>query len=102
MSERILASFDHELPVQHRAERLRNAFNDNRLGDALSLLVITEESLHKWQRLNLARIEAKQPEELLRAIDEARKLVDHHLREDIHIYQNAKECTRPVREDKGH
>ena len=88
---RILASFNHELPVQQRAERLRNAFNDNRLGDALSLLVITEESLHKWQRLNLARIEAKQPEELLRAIDEARKLVDHHLREDIHLYQTAKE-----------
>ena len=88
---RILASFDHELPVPQRAERLRNAFNDNRLGDALSLLVITEESLHKWQRLNLARIESTQPEQLLRAIDEARELVDHHLREDIDIYQNAKE-----------
>jgi hypothetical protein len=88
---RILGSFDHELSVQQRAERLRNAFNDNRLGEALSLLVITEESLHKWQRLNLARIESTQPEQLLRAIDEARELVDHHLREDIDIYQNAKE-----------
>ena len=88
---RILASFDHELPVQQRAERLRNAFNDNRLGDALSLLVITEESLHKWQRLNLARIESTQPDQLLRAIDEARELVDHHLREDIDIYGQAKE-----------
>lgn len=88
---RILASFDPELPVQQRAERLRNAFEDNRLGDALSLLVITEESLHKWQRLNLARIESTQPEQLLRAIDEARELVDHHLREDIEIYQKATE-----------
>ncbi|HKI40020.1 MAG TPA: hypothetical protein VKA66_06400, partial [Mycobacterium sp.] len=69
---RILASFDHNLPVQQRAEKLRNAINDNRLGDALSLLVIAEESLHKWQRLNLARIESTQPEQLLRAIDEAR------------------------------
>ena len=88
---RILASFDHTLPVQQRADKLRNAINDNRLGDALSLLVITEESLHKWQRLNLARIESTQPEQLLRAINEARELVDHHLREDVHIYRNAKE-----------
>lgn len=88
---RILASFDHTLAVQHRAERLRNAVNDNRLGDTLSLLVIAEGALHKWQRLNLARIESTQPEQLLRAIDEARELVDHHLREDVHIYGNAKE-----------
>ena len=88
---RILASFDRNLPVQQRAEKLRNAINDNRLGDALSLLVIAEESLHKWQRLNLARIESTQPEQLLRAIDEARELVNHHLREDVHIYRNAKE-----------
>ncbi len=88
---RILASFDDTLGVQHRAAKLRNAINDNRFGDTLSLLVIAEEALHKWQRLNLARIESTQPEQLLRAIDEVRELVDHHLREDIDIYGNAKE-----------
>jgi hypothetical protein len=88
---RILASFDHTLPVSQRAEKLRNAINDNRFGDTLSLLVIAEEGLHKWQCLNLARIESTQPEQLLRAIDEARELVDHHLREDVDIYRNAKE-----------
>jgi hypothetical protein len=88
---RTLASFDHALPVQQRAEKLRNAISDNRLGDTLSLLVIAEEALHKWQRLNLARVESTQPEQLLRAIDEARELVDHHLREDVQIYRNAKE-----------
>lgn len=88
---RVLASFERDLPVQQRAEKLRSAVNDNRLGDALSLLVIAEESLHKWQRLNLARIESTQPEQLLRAIDEARELVDHHLSEDIDIYRNATE-----------
>ncbi len=88
---RILASFDDHMPVQQRAEKLRNAVGDNRLGDALSLLVIAEESLHKWQRLSLARIESTQPEHLLRAIDEARELVDHHLREDIRIYRDAME-----------
>ncbi|OBH30772.1 hypothetical protein A5692_18695 [Mycobacterium sp. E342] len=88
---RILASFDHTLGVQQRAGKLRNAIDDNRLGDTLSLLVIAEEALHKWQRLNLARIEATEPDQLLRAIDEARGLVDHHLREDLDIYQSAKE-----------
>ncbi|OBH08178.1 hypothetical protein A9X04_23735 [Mycobacterium sp. E3247] len=88
---RILASFDHTLGVQQRAAKLRNAIDDNRLGDTLSLLVIAEEALHKWQRLNLARIEAKEPEQLLRAIDEARELVDHHLREDLDIYRSAKD-----------
>lgn len=88
---RILASFDHTLGVQQRASKLRNAIGENRLGDTLSLLVIAEEALHKWQRLNLARIESTQPEQLLRAIDEARELVDHHLREDLDIYRNAKE-----------
>ncbi|BBX62083.1 hypothetical protein MSAS_12570 [Mycobacterium saskatchewanense] len=88
---RILASFDQSLPVHHRAGKLRSAVGDNRLGDALSLLVITEESLHKWQRLSLARIESTQPEHLLRAIDEARELVEHHLREDLDIYRHAKD-----------
>nr|WP_231990784.1 hypothetical protein [Mycobacterium sp. 852002-30065_SCH5024008] len=88
---RILVSFDHTLGVQQRAGKLRNAISENRLGDTLSLLVIAEEALHKWQRLNLARIEAKEPEQLLRAIDEARELVDHHLREDLDIYRSAKE-----------
>ncbi|WP_156687467.1 hypothetical protein [Mycobacterium sp. Marseille-P9652] len=89
---RILASLDRALPVQQRAGRLRNAINDNRLGDTLSLLVIAEEALHKWQRLSLARVESTQPEQLLRAIDEARELVQHHLREDVRIYQEAKEA----------
>ena len=53
--------------------------------------MIAEGALHKWQRLNLARIESTQPEQLLRAIDEARELIDRHLREDVHIYRNAKE-----------
>lgn len=88
---RILASFDDELPVQQRAEKLRNALNDNRLNDTLSLLVIAEDSLHKWQRRSLARVASTQPEHLLRAIDEARELVDHHLQEDVAIYRNAKE-----------
>lgn len=89
---RILASFDPHLPVQERAEKLRNAINDNLLGETLSLLVVAEESLYKWQRLNLARIETAEPEHLLRAIDEARELVALQLREDADIYRSAKDA----------
>lgn len=88
---RVLASLDHTWAVQKRAEKLRNALNDNRLGDTLSLLVIAEGALHQWQRLNLTRIESTQPEQLLRAVDEARELIERHLREDVQIYGNAKE-----------
>lgn len=87
---RILASFDHPMAVQQRAAMLRKAMNDSRIADTLSLLVIAEESLHNWQRLSLARIESTQPEQLLRAIDEARELVEHHLGQDLRIYRDAK------------
>lgn len=89
---RILASFEPHLPVQDRAEKLRDAIKDNRLGETLSLLAVAEESLYKWQRLNLARIESTQPEHLLRAIDEARELITLQLREDADIYRSAKEA----------
>lgn len=88
---RTVASFERKIPVQERAEKLRDAISDNRLGETLSLLVVAEESLYKWQRLNLARVESTEPEHLLRAIDEARELVAHQLGEDADIYRSAKE-----------
>lgn len=97
---RVLAAFDHKLPVQERARKLREANEEHLLGETLSLLVVAEESLYKWQRLNLARVESTQPEHLLRAIDEARELLTHHLGEDAAVYRSAKEVldrfTKPV------
>lgn len=89
---RILTNLDPQLPVRERAEKLRNAMNDSRLGETLSLLVVAEESLYQWQRLNLARVESTEPEHLLRAIDEARELVTIQLREDADIYRRAKDA----------
>lgn len=88
---RIVGSFDRGLPVQERAKTLRVAIKDNRLGETLSLLVVAEASLYKWQRVNLERIKTTQPEELLRAIDEARELVAYQLGEDAKIYRDAKQ-----------
>ncbi|MCV7004750.1 hypothetical protein H7J52_02845 [Mycobacterium gordonae] len=88
---RIVGSFDRGLPVQERAKTLRVAIKDNRLGETLSLLIVAEASLYKWQRLKLERIKTTQPEQLLRAIDEARELVADQLGEDAKIYRDAKQ-----------
>lgn len=92
----ILASFDQSQSVQERADKLKSAFENSALGDTLSLLVIAEESLHKWQRLNLARIKATEPEHLLRAIDEARELVEYQFKEDAEIYCGARQILSQV------
>lgn len=88
---RVLNEFDEKLPVQERADKLREANEEHLLGETLSLLVVAEESLYKWQRLNLTRVESTEPEHLLRAIDEARELLALHLREDAAVYKSAKE-----------
>lgn len=88
---RILNSLDRNLPVQQRAEKLRSAIEGELLGESLSLLVIAEESLYKWQRLNIARFREKEPHHLLRAIDEARDLLRSQLKEDAALYRSAKE-----------
>jgi hypothetical protein len=88
---RLLDSFDKDLPVQDRADKLRRAVDGNRLGETLSLLVVAEESLYKWQRLRLARVEASEPQHLQRVIDDARELLTHQLSEDGNLYRTAKE-----------
>ncbi|OBB77113.1 hypothetical protein [Mycobacterium sp. 852014-52144_SCH5372336] len=88
---RLLESFDSELPVQDRAEKLRCAVEDNRLGETLSLLVVAEESLYQWQRLRLARVEATQPEHLQRVVDDTRDLLTLQLAEDGKLYRSAEE-----------
>jgi hypothetical protein len=88
---RLLESFDPDLGVQDRAERLRRAVDDGRLGETLSLLIVAEDSLYQWQRLRLARVEAKEPEHLQRVVDDARELLAHQLGEDGGLYRKAKE-----------
>lgn len=87
---RLLNTFDTDLPVQERAEKLRNTVEDNALGETLSLIIVAEQSLYQWQRLRIARVEATQPEHLQRVIDDAREILAHHLAEDGEIYRTAK------------
>ncbi|QZT65612.1 hypothetical protein JN085_14515 [Mycolicibacterium austroafricanum] len=93
---RTLQSFDSELPVKERAALLRRAAEESRLGDTLDLLIVTEESLYRWQRILLARVEDTEPEHLPQVIQEARELLANQLLEDGNLYQRAKQVLDTV------
>ncbi|MGV0626254.1 hypothetical protein [Mycolicibacter minnesotensis] len=89
-ASRVLKSLDPSLAVQNRAEKLNAAVDQSLIGETLSLLVIAEESLYKWQRLRLARVEATEPEHLPQVIQDARELLAYQLEEDGKLYQRAR------------
>lgn len=93
---RVLDSLTPELPVQDRAEKLQAVVGNSLIGETLSLLVVAEESLYKWQRVRLARIEATQPDHLPHAIEDARELLMHHLSEDAKVFQQARQAIDAV------
>ncbi|AEF34596.1 conserved hypothetical protein [Mycolicibacter sinensis] len=93
---RVLDSLTPELPVQDRAEKLQAVVGNSLIGETLSLLVVAEESLYKWQRVRLARIEATQPNHLPHAIEDARELLMHHLSEDAKVFQQARQAIDAV------
>lgn len=74
-ARRVLGRFDSDTPIGQRADELRNAVSDQRLGETLRLLVVAEESLHLWQRIRLARIIATEPEHTERALESARSML---------------------------
>lgn len=87
---RVLESFDPDLPVQERAAQLGAAVDDKQLGETLSLLVVAEDSLYRWQLLRLARIGQKEPEHRQRVLDDLNDLILHQLSEDGQLYREAK------------
>ncbi|MCV7117051.1 hypothetical protein AWC17_08375 [Mycobacterium nebraskense] len=87
---KILASFDPDLPVQDRAAKLRAAAEEKQLGETLSLLVVAEDSLYRWQLLRLARVGDKEPQHRQRVIDDLNGLIRHQLAEDGKLYREAK------------
>lgn len=87
---RILDSFDSDLPVQDRAAKLCAAVEDKQFGETLSLLVVAEDSLYRWQLLRLARVGDKEPQHRQRVIDDLNELIRHQLAEDGKLYREAK------------
>lgn len=87
---RILDSFDPNLSVQERAAKLRAAVEQMQLGETLSLLVVAEDALYRWQLLRLARVSEKEPQHRQRVIDDLNELIRHQLAEDGKLYREAK------------
>ncbi|MBB5164133.1 hypothetical protein [Mycobacterium sp. AZCC_0083] len=95
-ADRTLRSFDPTKPIQDRAEFIVNAVESNQLGETLSLLVVAQESLFKWQRLRIARVESTQPDHLQQVLDDARDLLARQLIEDDALFQRAREMVEAV------
>lgn len=95
-ADRTLQSFDAAKPIQDRAEFIVNAVESNQLGETLSLLVVAQESLFKWQRLRIARVESTQPDHLQQVLDDARDVLARHLTEDDALFQRAREMVEAV------
>jgi hypothetical protein len=87
---RTLKSFDADVTLRERAGLVNRAVAENRLGETLSLLVVAEESLMKWQRLRLARVEATEPDHLQNVVEDARELIMLQMAEDGELYGRAR------------
>ncbi|MCH9733552.1 MAG: hypothetical protein K0U78_03210 [Actinomycetia bacterium] len=87
---RVLDSFDSALPVQDRAAKLSAAVDEKQFGETLSLLVVAEDSLYRWQLLRLARVGDKEPQHRQRVIDDLNELIRHQLVEDGALYREAR------------
>ncbi|WP_371714763.1 hypothetical protein [Rhodococcus qingshengii] len=88
--KRTLAGFDATRPVQDRADYLRRAIEENRLGETLHLLVVSEQSLYLWQRLRIARVQATEPQHLQMVLDDARTLLAEHFERDGELLLHAR------------
>ena len=86
-----LDSFDASKPVQERAEVLKRAVETKSLGESLNLLVLAEESMNKWQRLRIARVQDVEPEHSQQVIDDAFDLLATQVAEDGKLHARAKE-----------
>lgn len=95
-ADRTLKSFDPTKPIQDRAQFIVKAVEGNQLGETLSLLVVAQESLFKWQRLRLARVETTQPEHVQQVLDDARDLLQRQIVEDDALLRRAREILEAV------
>ncbi|MGG7100888.1 hypothetical protein [Rhodococcus sp. 24CO] len=88
--KRTLTGFDATRPVQDRADYLRRAIEENRLGESLHLLVVSEQSLYLWQRLRIARVQATEPQHLQMVLDDARTVLAEHFERDGELLLHAR------------
>lgn len=70
------------LAATERARRLERVVEEGRLGEALRLLVVAEQSLYLWQRLRITRISSVEPDALEESVADAHGVLAEHLEGD--------------------
>ncbi|MEO6500533.1 MAG: hypothetical protein ABIQ09_01320 [Jatrophihabitantaceae bacterium] len=74
-------ALDPSKPAPERANALRTAIADNRLGEVLQLLVLAEDSHYLWQRLRIERARVTEPANVENVVESAQQ----QLQEDMHL-----------------
>jgi hypothetical protein len=88
--DRTLGSLDPNEPVHERARALSDAVTAGLLSETLNLLVVAEESLFRWQRVLLARVESTQPEHLTKILEDSQQLLAQQLAADGALHRRAR------------
>lgn len=84
----LIESLDPNLPAQERANKLKIAVKDGRLGETLQLLLIAEDSLYLWQTLRVERVSATEPDSLAAVSDSARTQLREHANSDQQLLED--------------
>jgi len=84
---RLVGDLPAGLKADERAERLDRAVREGRLGETLRLLIVAEQSLYLWQRLQVERVQRSEPEHLDQAIAGAHATLAEHLHADADLVE---------------
>ncbi len=84
---RLVGDLPAGLKADERAERLHKAVLEGKLGETLRLLIVAEQSLYLWQRLQVERVQRSEPEHLDQAIAGAHATLAEHLRADAELVE---------------
>lgn len=78
-------------PADERADRLGKAAEQQRLGETLQLLIVSEQSLYLWQRLRVERVETSEPEHVDQTIASAHAILAEHLTADLELVNDLRD-----------
>lgn len=84
---RLVGDLPAGLKADERAERLDKAVREGKLGETLRLLIVAEQSLYLWQRLQVERVQRSEPEHLDQAIAGAHAALAEHLNADAELIE---------------
>lgn len=76
-------------PINHRADAVGNLLDSHRIDQTLSLLVVVEDAMFKFQQLRVAHVQRTEPEFLEATVMSARQILADNSRTDEGLYTSA-------------